>query len=122
MNPARSASEAAEAVRSLNHATITTGKGWEYAPQARDVLGQLARLARALPEAIKHTLVPVEHTHASGRLTVDGGGDVAWAAQHLETTVRTAVQAAELLAAALNHAHAAAIPLGVDTSKSRATT
>lgn len=117
MNPARTASKAAEAIRSLNHATINTGDGWEYAPHAYQVLGQLAHLARMLPQAIGQTLLPVQNTNSHGRLTVDGGGNLGQAVQHFGNAVRTAVQAAELLATALDHAHAASSPLGVDTSK-----
>ncbi|WDO09927.1 hypothetical protein ME763_32070 [Streptomyces murinus] len=110
--------QATAAVLALSRATQQVGPDWEFAPQARAALGQLARLARVLPEVIEYTLVPVEHAHGHGRLTVDGGGNPARAAQHLGAAVRTAVQAAELLADALAHAHAAAFPLGVDTSKS----
>ena len=113
--PAQLASQAAEAVRSLNHATITVGEGWEYAPQAYQVLGQLAHLARMLPQAVEQTLLPAQNTHQDGWLTVDGGGAPDRAIKHLGDAVRTAVQAAELLAAALDHAHVAASPLGVDT-------
>ncbi|MFJ8153922.1 hypothetical protein [Streptomyces sp. NPDC094468] len=114
--PAQLASQAAEAVRTLNHATISVEKGWEHAPHAYHVIGQLAHLARMLPQAVEQTLLPAQNTHQHGRLTVDGRGTPERALKHLGDAVRTAVQAAELLAAALDHAHAAASPLGVDTS------
>ncbi|MFJ6730029.1 hypothetical protein ACIQPQ_34530 [Streptomyces sp. NPDC091281] len=117
MNPARTASQAADTVRSLNHATIETSDDWKYAPHAYQVLGSLARLARMLPQAIEQTLLPVQNTHGRGLLTIDGGGDPDRAIRHVANAVRTAVQAADLLARALDHAHAASSPLGVDTSK-----
>ncbi|MFJ6841384.1 hypothetical protein ACIQRE_01795 [Streptomyces griseoluteus] len=116
MTPTEHAVTAADAIEELTRVTHRTGEGWEYPPQARRLLGVLARLSRSLPQAIEQTLLPVQHTHGRGRLTVDGGGSPDRAVQELDNAVRTAVQAAERLTDALDQAHVMATPLGVDTS------
>ncbi|SHI66895.1 hypothetical protein [Streptomyces sp. 3214.6] len=113
--PARTMSKAGDLVRAFNHDTISTGDDWQYPPHAYDAIGALAYLARMLPQAIEQTLRPVERTHKEGRVTVDGGGDPGHAVAHLRQTVENAAKAAALLAATLDHAHAASSPLGLDT-------
>ncbi|WP_416976685.1 hypothetical protein [Streptomyces sp. T028] len=113
--PARTLTQAAELVRAFNHDTISTGADWQFPPHAYDAIGNLAYLARMLPQAIVQTLQPVRTTHEQGRVTIDGGGDPAKAVEHLRTAVAHAAEAAQLLADALDHAHAAVSPMGLDT-------
>ncbi|MGW0578332.1 hypothetical protein ACWD25_20705 [Streptomyces sp. NPDC002920] len=113
--PDRTMSKAAELVRAFNHDTISTGVDWQYPPHAYAAIGSLAYLARMLPQAIEQTLRPVERTHKQGRITVNGGGDPGHAVEHLRTAVAHATAAAQLLADALNHAHTASSPMGLDT-------
>lgn len=113
--PNRLASQAAEHVRQFNHGTIVTGDGWQYPPHTYAAIGQLAHLARMLPQAIEQTLRPVEYTHAAGRVLIDGGSDPGPAVDHLQEAVKTASEIAGLLAQALDHAHAASSSMGLDT-------
>lgn len=113
--PDRHASQAADQARAFNHATITTGDDWQYPGHAYAAIGQLAHLARMLPQAIEQTALPVEHTHKAGRLLIDGGGDPARAAEHLREAVKTAAEIAGLLAQALDHVHSASSPMSLDT-------
>ncbi|WND33987.1 hypothetical protein RI578_06620 [Streptomyces sp. BB1-1-1] len=113
--PDRIASQAAERVRQFNHATIVTGDSWQYPPHAYAAIGQLAHLARMLPQAIEQTALPVEHTHKAGRVLIDGGSDPAPAVEHLREAVKTASDIAGLLAQALDHVHSASRSMGLDT-------
>lgn len=113
--PDRTMSKAADLVRAFNHDTITSGDDWQYPPQAYHAIGSLAYLVRMLPQAIEQTMQPVQRTHEQGRVTVDGGRDPQAAVDELRGAVREAVQLSRLLSAALDRAHSASAPLGLDT-------
>ncbi|MFI5973555.1 hypothetical protein [Streptomyces sp. NPDC051452] len=113
--PGHTMSKAGDLVRAFNHDTINTGDGWQYPPHAYDAIGSLAYLVRMLPQAIEQSMRPVQRTHGEGRVTVDGGGTPGHAVEHLRTALANAEAAAKLLGAALDHAHAAASPLGLNT-------
>ncbi|MET9158264.1 hypothetical protein ABZX56_11100 [Streptomyces parvulus] len=113
--PDRNAAQAGDLIRQFNHDTITTGDGWQYPPHTYAALGSLAHLARMLPQAIEQTLRPVEHTHKVGRVTLDSGAAPGPSVKHLREAIETAADIAGLLAQALDHAHAASSPMGLDT-------
>jgi hypothetical protein len=113
--PGRTASQAGDLIRQFNHDTISTGDGWQYPPHAYDAIGSLAYLVRMLPQAIEQTMRPVQRTHEQGRVTVDGGGVPMAAVAELRGAVAHAITIAQSLSAALDHAHSAASPLGLDT-------
>lgn len=113
--PARTASQAGDLIRQFNHDTITSGNGWQYPPHAYDAIGALAYMVRMLPQAIEQCLTPVQRTHEQRRVTVDDGRAPQAAVDELRGAVREAVQLARLLSAALDRAHSAASPLGLDT-------
>jgi hypothetical protein len=114
-SPARHLSQAAELVRAFNHESISTGDGWQYAPHSYDAVGNLAYLVRMLSQAIEQATRPAMRTHEQGRLLIDGGGDPDQAVKHLRTALDTAVQAAGLLSAAVDHVHSTVAPMGLDT-------
>ena len=68
--PAQWADDAAEAIRSLNHATATThadgGYGWPGDVDA--VLGSLTLLAQRLPQACHQAAAWLTAAHAEGRV------------------------------------------------------
>lgn len=115
VEPHRSLSKAAEQLRQFNHQSIIVGDGWQYPPNAYDAIGNLAYLARMLPQAIEQTMRPVHHTFDHGRVTVDGGGDPQQAVNGLHAAMTEAVHLARLLSAAVDRMHSAASPLGLNT-------
>lgn len=114
-SPARHLSQAAEAVRAFNHESITTDEDWQYAPHSYNAVGNLAYLVRMLAQAIEQSTSPAKSTHEHGRLLIDGGGDPDHAMTHMRTALDTAVEAAGLLSAAVDHLHSATASMGLDT-------
>jgi hypothetical protein len=68
---AKSAGQAAEAIRTINHATIRTG-GFEPS-DVYDIVTELAVLTQRLPQAFGQLVRIVEHLHANGRVGFDPG-------------------------------------------------
>lgn len=68
---ARSAEQAAEAIRAINHATISTG-GFE-ASDVYDIVAELAVLTQRLPQAFGQLARIVEQLQANGRVGFDPG-------------------------------------------------
>ncbi|MFI7096741.1 hypothetical protein [Streptomyces lydicus] len=102
--PAQLASNAEDAVRALNHATLSTSEGWEYPGDAYSVVGPLQALASRLPQAIGQTHRLVRELEEAERLRSDKGTldqDLAYAYDGL----REARDLAERLGAALSRAH-----------------
>ncbi|MEU7400736.1 hypothetical protein [Streptomyces sp. NPDC044948] len=112
--PDRIASQAADLLRSFNHATFDIGDDWQYPGHAYSAVGSLAYLIRMLPQAIEQTARPMERTHHDGRLLIDGGGDSDQAVGHLREAVKTAAQIAALLAQAVEHVHVSTSSMGMD--------
>jgi hypothetical protein len=110
--PAELADDAAEAVRGLNHATLSTrASGWEYPSDAYSVVGALARTAAGLPQALDQIAALL--TALDGHLTSDRGtlsADLVTAYASLDD----ASAAAQALYAALNAAHSGLSPLGYE--------
>jgi hypothetical protein len=50
--PAQLADQAAEAIRAINHLTMSRRNGWEYPGDAYSVVGNLSQMAMMLPQAL----------------------------------------------------------------------
>lgn len=72
--PAVLADEAAESIRSLNHATLSKRPGWEYPSDAYDVVGDLGRLVMMLPQALQQAGKFFDDLADNGHVGVDSAG------------------------------------------------
>ncbi len=110
--PAQLAADAAEAIRAINHATLSTpGLDWEYPSDAYDVVGSLERLAATLPQALDQIARHIERLHANERIRSDKGGD---GSEEVHTALRALESAnadAGQLASRLATVHSALSPL-----------
>jgi hypothetical protein len=109
--PAQLADDAAEAIRSLNHATLGPGLDWEYPSNAYDVVGSLERLAAMLPQALDQIARHIERLAATERIRSDKGGD---GSEEVHTALRALEFAnvdAGQLASRLAMVHSALSPL-----------
>ena len=95
-SPAALARTAAEAVRSLNHATLGGG-GLEQPSDACEVLGELATAASRLPQLLAQVAGFLDRALAGGRLGHDLGEDPCFAVE----TAGLFLDGARLSAAAL---------------------
>jgi len=94
-SPAALARTTAEAVRSLNHATL--GGGLEQPSDAYEVLGELATAASRLPQLLAQVAGFLDRALADGRLGHDLGDDPCFAVE----TAGLFLDGARLSAAAL---------------------
>jgi hypothetical protein len=112
ITPADNARTAAEAVRSLNHTTLSTSAaGWEYPSDAYDVVGALDEMAMRLPQALDQVAKLVERLAAHDHISSDRGGD---GAEDVHTALRGLEWAradAEQLHSRLSAVHSALSPL-----------
>ncbi len=107
--------DAAEKVRAFNHTTLSSGTDWEYPSHSYDALGALDRLAGILPQALEQALRPVTHTHAQGRIAIDGGGDADAEVRKLQTALSSALRYAVGLSETIGAMHAITGRMAVDT-------
>lgn len=107
---------AAGRVRAFNHASLATGQGWEWAPQAYTAIGSLSHLVGMLEQAVRQSTIPVAHTHNRGRLAIAGDGDPNQALAELLAAQADAERAAVELTRAVQRMHNAVSPMGVDTA------
>lgn len=109
--PAQLASDAAEAIRALNHATLSLGDlDWEYPSNAYSVIGALERAAGYLPQTLKQVRRLLDDLYAGGRVGTTTGTP----AQKLVEATDALDEASSLAAqlnAALQRAHSATSPL-----------
>ncbi|RLL68396.1 hypothetical protein [Streptomyces sp. Z26] len=104
--PARWASQAAEAVRAVNH---TTPSGLEFPSDAYDTVAALGEVAERLPQALAQINAYLHAQQSAGRLRSDRGAldlDVELAVEGLTNAARSAQTTAEHLAvvrAGLSH-------------------
>lgn len=107
--PAQHADDAAEAVRSLNHATLRRPvPGWEWPDEAYSTIGNLEILAVRLPQALGQVESLIGALEDAGRLRGDGGpDDLAQRLVDFHGAVGSAIQHAMSLRAALGLAHRA---------------
>lgn len=110
--PAEFASQAAEAVRQLNHATLSPqpSDDWTYPSHAYSVVGGLAQLAMTLPQALDQIGAFIEVMDTGGNLRSDKDT----LADDLDGTyagLADAHDAANKLYEALNRAHSGLSPI-----------
>lgn len=104
------ASEAAEAVRSLNHATFPGADGLVWPSDAYDVIASLGLLAARLPQLLAQLDSWLTRQVEQSRVVVDGGeyaGDPAAAAAVTSHWLEAATTAASQLHHALDRAQQA---------------
>jgi hypothetical protein len=108
--PAQHADNAAEAVRALNHATLSPSDDWQYPSDAYSTVGNLAHTAMMLPQALEQIERLIVDLNEAGHLRSDKNQ-----LEHdLNETVRgleEAQIAANKLYGALNRAHSGLSPI-----------
>jgi hypothetical protein len=105
MTPAEAATVAAEAVRSLNHATAS-GTGYAYPSDLYDVVGALATLTMRLPQTIGQAVTWLEREHTAGRVGHDRGSQFTTAEVYSALAcLDEALTPLSALSRALNEAH-----------------
>lgn len=97
--PAQLADDAGEAVRAINHLTLSPRDGWWYPGDAYSVIGNLAHMAGMLPQAITQTRSLIARLDAEGRLRSDK--------DTLDTDLAAAYAGLEVAAAAAQTLHQA---------------
>ncbi|MFE9685657.1 hypothetical protein [Streptomyces sp. NPDC006285] len=113
-DPVQHPRKAAEAVRAFNHATrwACGGRpGIAYPGTVYRAVGAFTTLAYRLPQAFDQIGTALADLHTAGHLTADHGTPT----QHADAAsvaLREAEHHASAMAAALEHAHSAASPLG----------
>jgi prephenate dehydratase len=98
-----------EAVRLINHATMSDGL--ELPGDAYTLLGRLERAVSGLPQALKQTAAWLDVEYAAGRIGRDGHPDAADAANDVHTHLDRAAAALGRAATSLAEAQAATAPL-----------
>lgn len=110
--PARLADDAAEAIRRLNHATLSARDGWRYPGDAYDTVACLARMAGGLGQALGQLEGFVGTLADGGRLTSDHGpDDLPGRLEGFHAAMRTAEDHARVLGHSLDRAHQALGPI-----------
>lgn len=110
--PAQHASNAADAVRAINHATLSPlpNDGWTYPSDAYSIVGGLSQMAMMLPQALDQIGNFIEKMSVEGHLHSDRDTLDA----DLENTYGGLVDArdaAQELYQALNRAHSGLSPI-----------
>lgn len=111
--PAQLADDAAEAVRSLNHRTLSPrpSDDWTYPSHAYSVVGNLAQMAMTLPQALDQIGAFIEVMDTEGNLHSDKD-TLADDLQNTYGGLAEAHDAAKKLYEALNRAHSGLSPMG----------
>ena len=108
--PAQHASQAADAIRAINHATRSPADNWQYPSDVYDLVGSLTRMAMMLPQALDQaTRLIVDLNEAGHVYSVNGTLE-----HDLDETVRGLEEAriaADKLYGTLNRAHSGLGPL-----------
>jgi hypothetical protein len=108
--PAQLADDAAEAIRAINHRTMSSGDDWQYPGDAYSVVGNLSQVAMMLPQALDQIGALVERLDQAGNLRSDKDT----LATDLDSTyggLADAHDAARKLYDALNRAHSGLSPI-----------
>lgn len=109
MTPSNHATAAAEAIRSLNHATLAGGYQWPS--EVYDTVGELERAARMLPQALRQAATWLEREHDAGMIGHDRDENPGLAVQVVIGEMGAAIAAAASLSKALSGAQVACAPL-----------
>ncbi|MFF3491157.1 hypothetical protein ACFYWS_07380 [Streptomyces sp. NPDC002795] len=111
LTPAALADRAAEAVRSLNHATQLLKGELTYPSDAYDVVASLKTLTQRLPQAFDQLSTFVDRLGKTGNVTADHGDPD----EHIgeaRSALASAALIAQTLTEHLDRAHSAFGPLG----------
>jgi len=111
--PAQLVNDAAEAIRSANHATLSAGPalGWEFPSDAYDVVGNLLEMVQRLPQLLGQVEVFTQHLAEGDHIRSDRGGNgTTEVAAALDALSRASTDALSMTAA-LDTAHSALSPL-----------
>jgi hypothetical protein len=110
--PAQLADEAAEAVRAINHLTMSPRDDWQYPGDAYSVVGNLAHMAGGLPQAIGQLESLIGSLEDEGRLRSDKGpDDLPGRLVDFHGAIADAIGHAHALQRALSKAHQALSPI-----------
>lgn len=111
--PARLADDAAEAIRRLNHATLSARDGWRYPGDAYDTVACLARMAGGLGQALGQLEGFVGTLADGGRLTSDKGQEgLPCRLREFHRASSDAIRQARALYHSLDRAHQLLGPVG----------
>ncbi|MCX4699058.1 hypothetical protein [Streptomyces sp. NBC_01373] len=113
-DPVQHPRQAAEAIRSFNHATVPAlnGRpGIEYTGTAYRAIGAFTTLAHRLPQSFHQIAMALAELHKAGHLTADHSAPTEHAAVTC-AALREAEQHATAMTKALERAHSACSPLG----------
>lgn len=109
--PAQLADDAAEAIRALNHVTMSTRPGWEFPADAYSVVGNLRELAQRLPQLLQQTEVFLQRLADGDHIRSDRGGNGATEVNAALDGLDRAREDAVTMTAALDTVHSALSPL-----------
>lgn len=109
--PAVLADQAAEAVRSLNHATQRIKGELTYPSDAYDVVASLKTLTQRLPQSFDQLSTFIERLGKTGNVTADYGDADEYIGE-TRSALASAALIAQTLADHLDRAHSALSPLG----------
>jgi hypothetical protein len=110
--PAQLADASAEAVRALNHATLSKRDGWQYPGDAYSTVANLSALAGYLPQAIGQLESLVGSLEDGGNLRSDKGpDDLPGRLVDFHGAIADAIGQAHALQRALDRAHQALGPI-----------
>ncbi len=109
--PAQLADDAAEAIRSANHATMSIRPGWEFPADAYSVVGNLLVMVQRLPQLLEQVEVFTQHLADGDHIRSDRGGNGAEEVAAALDALSRASTDAVAMAASLDTAHSALSPL-----------
>lgn len=109
--PAQLADDAAQAIRALNHVTMSTRDGWEFPSDAYSVIGNLRELAQYLPQLLQQTEVFLQRLTDGDHIRSDRGGNGAAEVNAALDGLDRAREDAVTMEAALDTVHSALSPL-----------
>ncbi|MBE4790261.1 hypothetical protein [Streptomyces caniscabiei] len=110
--PAQLSDDAYEAVRALNHATLSERDGWQYPGHAYSTVANLSALAGGLPQALGQLESLIGRLEDADRLKSDKGPeDLPSRLIDFHGAMGDAIRQAHALYKALDRAHQALGPL-----------
>jgi hypothetical protein len=111
-SPAAHASIAADAVRALNHATLSTGQeNWQYPGDVYSVIGSLSQMASHLGQSLAQAGQLMSGLEDDDDIT-SSTGDVEADLDAARSALERARSAQQALLTALRETHVALSPLG----------
>ncbi|MFF8610883.1 hypothetical protein ACF06X_33795 [Streptomyces sp. NPDC015346] len=109
--PAQHADTAAEAIRAINHLTMSPRDGFQYPGDVYSLVADLSRMAMMLPQALEQASRLIDDLNAAGHLRSDKD-QLEHDLQNTFMGLEQARVAAEQLYGGLNRAHNGLGPIG----------